>query len=433
MAELLSDALLLCTVGLPLLLAIPALRARVPRPALVALLPALLLVSLPITVSIEIPWLLFGSGFAYNETYRPLILSMVVLWGAGSIVFKRSAGGSPEDSLTTCLLLTMAGNLGALSAIDVVTFFSFSTLMGYGFYALLAAGGDGQAQRAARLYLVVLILADLLLFDALILAAISTGDLRFEAVRQAMSQSPSAGSYLVMVFLGFAAKAAIWPLHIWLTALFRCARPAAALLIGGVPLAVALLGMVRWLPLGQIGADYLGVGLQALGAAGILYTLLIGLKGITLTSIPGYTAITATGLFTIALGVVLETPDKWSRYEAWAIPCITALGSILALVVAAVAWEKTRRHAGRSPAESADEPISWYEHWQALAARRGLQIGLEQLPRWREAWVALGVRLWQRLPWNLLEHGERTLQRWGIATALVLLLGILLAILGALT
>jgi len=246
----LNILLLLSVPALPLLLAVPALRARLYRPCHFALLPAVLLLTVPAVFSIEVPWLLFGTGLGIDGPGRLLLVMSVVLWASATSLIQAPADQAAHSRLTTLLLLTMAGNLGVILATDLVGYFSFSALMGYGFYGLLVDGGDETARRAGRVYLGFLVLADLLLFEALLIAAATTRDLGFEAVHQAIGQSPASGLYLSMVLAGFALKAGIWPLHFWLPLAFRSTRPAVALLLGGVPVAIALLGMLRWLPAG---------------------------------------------------------------------------------------------------------------------------------------------------------------------------------------
>jgi len=230
--------LLLSVPVLPLLLALPALRSHIPWPRHFALLPAVVLLAVPVDIFIELPWLLFGTGLGIDGPGRLLLLMSVLLW-AGAASLLRAPGERPADNsrFTTLFLLSMACNLGVILATELVGFFAFATLMGYGFYGLLVADGDESARRAGRIYLGSLILADLLLFEALLIVAATTADLSFGGVHQAIAGAPAAGLYLSMVLAGFALKAAVWPLHFWLPLAFHSARPAVALLLAGIPVA----------------------------------------------------------------------------------------------------------------------------------------------------------------------------------------------------
>jgi len=75
-----------------------------------------------------------------------------------------------------------------------------------------------------------------------------------------------------------------------------------ALLLVGVPVAIGMLGAVRWLPLGEITTPGLGLTIQGLGVAAMLYAVLAGVKRTQLKLLPAYAAIIATGMLAIILG-----------------------------------------------------------------------------------------------------------------------------------
>jgi len=320
---------------LPLLLALPALRPHIPWPCHFALLPAVVLLAVPADIFIELPWLLFGTGLGIDGPGRLLLLMSVLLW-AGAASLLRAPGERPADNsrFTTLFLLSMAGNLGVILATELVGFFAFATLMGYGFYGLLVADGDESARRAGRIYLGSLILADLLLFEALLIVAATTADLSFGGVHQAIAGAPATGLYLSMVLAGFALKAAVWPLHFWLPLAFHSARPAVALLLAGIPVAIALLGMVRWLPLGEPVLTDLGMSLQWIGLAAAIYGTIAGLLQSRPLPLLAYAGIVVTSLFVMSLSSGPEWPLAGSAIQGSAQLFILYLGFTLAALVA---------------------------------------------------------------------------------------------------
>jgi len=478
------SVLLLSVPGLPLLLAFPALRSRLSRPCYLALLPAVILLVVPAAFSIEVPWLLFGTGLGIDGASRWLLAMSVVLWAVAASLLHAPAGQAADNRLTVFFLLAMAVHLGAILATDVVGFFVTSSLLGYGFYGLLVTGGDAAARRAGCVYLGFMIVADLILFEALLIAAANTGDLDFEAVRHAMAQSPASGWYVSMVLAGFALKAGIWPLHFWLPLTFHSARPAVALLLGGVPVAMALLGMVRWLPLGEITLPDLGVGIQwrtLLAYAGMVVTSLFvtilgsGLEG----SLTGYAIQGAAHLFILYLGITLAAlvagsmlSEKVTVRSALLVTgrrmgalllvlspmmilflfWISAGGDpqladswmvalwpwTLCTTLLALRWLYLLR-PGQQQAISRPAPMIppgdfWliFERWFSRGSRWIMSMGLQVLPRWRASVLAvagclLQVRVWQKV----LDAGERSLQSWSLAVTLLLLLGIAIALLSA--
>jgi len=421
--ELLSGFLLLSVPGLPLLLAFPALHSRLSWPRHIALLPAVILLAVPEDVSIELPWLLLGTGLGIGGTSRLLLAMSVVLWTASATRLHASVDQPADKRFTVFFLLTMAGNLGAVLATDLVGFFTFSTLMGLGFYGLLVDDESEAARRAGRVYLGFMILGDLLLFEALLIAAAATKDMGFAIVHHTIAQSASSGLYLFMVLVGFAAKAGVWPLHYWLPLAFRSSRPAVAILLGGVPVAIGLLGMVRWLPLGEITSPDLALIIQGLGIIAMLYAILAGIKRAQLNLLPVYIAIIATGLFTIAMGTALGNPAVWIEYGNLAPLFSVSLGIGLAMLVTAVRWLEASDHYPSAPATRADDLSNWCKHWTGAIVNWVGQMGSEALPRLQASWLILA---WQ----SVLDRSESFLRRWTVSITLFLLLGIVLAFVG---
>ena len=432
MNNLLGAFLLLSVPLLPIVLAFPPLRSRISHPCHIALLPAIILLAVPPVGSIELPWLLFGSGFGIDGASRWLLAMSVVIWTAAATLLQPIDSQAADNRRTVFFLLAMAGNLGLIVATDVVGFFSFSALMGYGFYGLLVAGGDETARRTGRIYLGFMIVADLLLFEALLIVAATTSDMGFEAVRHTIAQSHASGLYVSLVFAGFALKTGIWPLHSWLPLAFRSAPPAVALLVGGVPIAMGLLGMVRWLPLGEITLPGLGLIIQLLGVAAILYAIVAGAKRVQMKLLPAYAAIIATGSFSIALGAVLADSSAWNHYGKLSYLFIVSLGFGIVVVVVAICWLQTNRHTPAVLAKQADDSSLWFERWAGAAVCWSGEMGFDTLPRLQASWLVLAGRLLQTHAWQrTFDASERSLQCWILAITLFLLLGIVMAFVGA--
>ncbi len=428
MNDILSVLLLLSVPGLPLLLAFPALHSRLSRPCYFALLPAVILLVLPTTVSVDLPWLLFGTTLGFDGTFRWLLGMSALLWIFAASLLQPLKDQAANNCLISFFLLTLAGSLGTILATGLVGFFVFSTLMGYGFYGLLVSAGGQTARRGGRAYLVLLILADLALFEGILIAATTTGDLAFDSVHLAMAQSDSPGLFLVMVLAGFALKAGVWPLHFWLPLVFRSSQPVVALLLPVAPITLAMLGTLRWLPLGEISSPVLGLMIQVIGVAAMFYAAIFyvtgtGLKKAQLRTLPVHAIILVTGLFFTAIGAGLADPAAWNRYGNWALYFITSLGFGMVVLIAASGWLQARQHY---PASQAEDSNMWFERWSGIIVAWGGKAGFDTLPRWRAWWLVKVNSLWLLICTlqSVLDASERTLQRWTLAITLFLLLGI---------
>jgi len=322
--------MLLMAVVWPLLLAIPALQSRLPWPRYLALIPASVLLTLPSDISIKLPWLLYGTGFSLDANSRWILGAFIVIWFAAATLTLSAKQKPVLKYSSTFYLLTMAGNLGALLTTDLVGFFVFSTLMSYGFYGLMIQDGDKTHQRTGRLYLYFLILADLALFEALLLMAFTTNDFQYEMARQSMSTLSASPIYPYMVLIGFTLKAGIWPFYFWLsTAFHSCSRIVALLLVGG-PITISLVGLLRWLPVGE-NIHIIGIVMQVLGAVAILHFILrLFLAGKNRFSISWF-IIASTGLFSLVLGTMLVN-SSWPQQAYIAYPFIASVSILFTIV-----------------------------------------------------------------------------------------------------
>jgi multicomponent K+:H+ antiporter subunit D len=424
MSEAIYGVALLCVVAWPLLLVIPAIHSRLPRPRLLAILPAMVLTVLPGDASVELPWVLFGSGFAVDHEVRWVLAMFVAIWLTAAHLAKSSRHDSASDRVTTLFLLTLAGNLGAILAADLVGFFSFLTLMGYGFYGLLIQDTDKEVRHAGCLYLIFLIVADLALLEALLIAAWTTEDLRYETVRQAMAGTASAPFYLWMVLAAVTLRAGIWPVHLWVSAVFGAAPLSRALVLIGGPIAMGLLGAIRWLPLGEMDFQGPWEVIQVMGIAAVLYAVAMLIMRATLKTLPAWATIAATGLFIAVLGTGLADPAVWRRYEHLAVPFIASLGIFMAALVFAIG----RRKDTREPPSVALRRMETLSLWVGRRMGVGQQwvedksLGLQFL--WRASWLKVVTQHQRLLNWQ--QSGVMA-DRWSAAITLFVLLGLVLA------
>jgi len=347
----------------------------------------------------------------------------VAIWLTAATITNSSKHDRSYNRTATFFLLTMAGNLGAVLATDLVTFFSFSTLMGYGFYGLLIQGGDADIRRVGRLYLIILIVADLLLFEALLLAASTTENLRYEAVRQTMAEASYSQFYLWMVLVGFALKAGIWPIHLWLSAAFKSASSSTVLLLVGVPVAMGLLGMLRWLPAGEQIFYVSGMILQVLGVTAMLYAILKIFRLAPVRLLPGWITVAVTGLFIASLGMGLAHPTVWRQYDYLSHPVVASLGIFLAaLTLFSSRIKDTQQHPGFTLQQREDLGL-WAKQWIAVIqqwAKKKLH-GLQHL--WRVSWLKAVMQYQRILNW---QKPSSFVDGWSTRITLFVLLGLAL-------
>ncbi|MCW9023654.1 MAG: proton-conducting transporter membrane subunit [Gammaproteobacteria bacterium] len=414
-------------VAWPLLLTIPALHTRLPWPCFWAIFPAAVLMILPGEAFVAPSWFLFGTGLGVNSEARWILAMTVIVWSMTVAVVKFSSEQT-YNFRTPFFFLTLAGNLGAVLATDLVVFVCASTLMGYSFYGLLLQRRNESSYQAGKIYLIFLIIADLTLFDALLLAAFETDDLRFESVRQAMTSTADTSiTYLWLVLIGFGLKAGVWPFHLWLIETFKYSSWPARLLLGSVPVAVGLLGIVRWAPLG--GATYYIPGLiyQGLGIVALLYIIIRAFSRIQITEIPAWTIVAVTGLCNVALGVGLAYPSLWHKYQYLVYPLIALTGVFTMFL--SYGLSRTKDESISSTHRSSLNMFkAWSENWAGLMQQRKQNIKTRFVLLWGT--VVLKFKFlhcfqkWGIAPGVL----EQQLQYWPNAITLFLILVIVVAL-----
>ena len=412
MSELLQNIGLWLILAWPLLVALPGVYRHLPRPYALALAPAAVMLITPGAAELDMPWIVFGSGLMLDGERRWLLGMTLLLWLAAG---RRAARLDPprQPATFTLLLITFSGQLGMILASEPVGFLCFSTLLGYGFFGLLVQGGGADALRVARLYIAVLILADLLLFEALLLAAYLQEVPRFDDFDFRLP-GDSAGLYGALVLIAFLLKAGIWPLHAWVTGALRTAPSPARLLLAGGPVAMALLGLWRWLPPEQ-GLETAGQLCRVLGAAALGYALAQLLWRPQPGRRSGWLLPALTGTLVLGFGQRLVDPAGSQGYIEWSAPLLVLTGLLPALLL----WLQ--------PAVSAaglgnEPPWTWFGKLQPPLGRlhRKLLRGLERLRRCGFAAAITGLAL---------PDLERRIARWPWVITALALLGLVLGLL----
>lgn len=419
--------------GLPFLLAIPALRGFLPRATPLALLPAVVLLFIPGSVSVELPWLLLGdSGFTTDGLSRWWLAVSVLVWGgATAMLYARGRNEPDRANQMTWFLLTQTGQLGAVLAADLISFFAFSSLMGYAFFGFLMIEKNMISRRGGSIYLVLLILADIALFEALLVIAGDAADLRFANLAAEIARSPDAGFSVWLALIAFAFKAGIWPLQFWLPAACGSARATVPLVLWIAPVTTGLLGMIRWLPLGEATATLPGTLLQGAGIATILYAASAFLWQSRRGHGIAYFIIATTGVVVLVLGSGLAEPLIWSGYGNLVPIIIAGIGLGLVLTISIDVWYRRGQMHSRGAKKSISLTPTWYERWTQTLLHRLSRLGLVTLPTLRFAIHNSWRSRWHKHTWQgRLDSGEGYFRWWTFAILLVLLLSILITLAG---
>lgn len=292
---------------LPLLAAPASLAGRLWWLPAAGALPALAAaVSVPDGTSLEIPWLLLGSRIGLDQTGRIFLAFTAVLWLAAGLYAAQSMRGTPAAGrFRAFFLLAMAGNLWLIVGQDLVSFYLGFALMGLSSYGLVVHQGDRAALRAGKVYLVMTLLGEVALFAALVLIA---------AHAHSLTPSPESltglgDAAIGLLLLGLAVKAGLVPLHVWLPLAHPAAPVPASAVLSGAMIKVALLGWLRFLPVGQAALPEWGMLLVLAGLLTLFYAIPIGLVQSDPKVVLAYSSVSKMGFLSLILGLTLNDPD----------------------------------------------------------------------------------------------------------------------------
>ncbi|EIC21569.1 proton-conducting transporter transmembrane domain-containing protein [Thiorhodovibrio frisius] len=297
----------------PLLLAGPALARRLWWLSPLGALPALLIAfALPVDTRVELPWLLLGTHLGLDTTGRIFLIFTAMLWLAAGIFAAsqrwRALAADEDDRraarFNAFFLLAMGGNFWLILGLDLASFYVGFAIMGLASYILVIHDGTRAALRAGKVYLIMALLGEVLLFAALAMIAAETGTTAPNPQQLAVLSDLA----IALALLGLGVKAGIFPLHLWLPLAHPAAPIAASAVLSGTMIEVALLGWLRFLPVGELALPHWGTALILLGLFTLFFGLVLGLMQRDLKVILAYSSISKMGFLLVLLGLTLLQP-----------------------------------------------------------------------------------------------------------------------------
>ena len=318
MNAVLAPIALLLAPGVPLALALlwsfPRLRPHIGPLAPWAAIPALLLALFGQPgATVELDWLLFGAQIGMTGTTQVFLFFTALIWFAAGI-HGRGHLSKDDHCERFCVfwLLTLAGNIGLILALDVALFYTSFALMTFAAYGLIVHDASRAALRAGRVYLVLAVLGEALILTGLILAARATGAPLLPMLADlpaAIAAAPERDLIIASLWLGFGVKAGLPLLHFSLPLAYGAAPVPVAAALAGAMIKAGLLGWLVTLPLGQAGFEQWGTIVIATGLIAAFGGALIGVNQIRPRFVLAYSSISQMGMVSVAIGAWLSAPE----------------------------------------------------------------------------------------------------------------------------
>jgi hydrogenase-4 component B len=213
-------------------------------------------------------------------TLDPLAGLFLAVVGVSTAVVSLYAIGEPQDKHydTGVAYLGFVGALAVVPlAANAMTFLIAWEVMSLASWMLvLDRRDDAQARRAAWVYAVMTHAGLACLLAGMLLLGAETGSLRFADWRAAAPGLAPGFRHAVwlLLALGFAGKAGVIPLHVWLPLAHPAAPSHVSALMSGVMIKLGIYGLLR------IGFDWLGAPPPGWGIAMLLAGVVSALVGI---------------------------------------------------------------------------------------------------------------------------------------------------------
>jgi NADH:ubiquinone oxidoreductase subunit 2 (subunit N) len=333
-----SDSLMLLLAILwPLLLtgALPLARGRLPAARLLPLapVPALLLGIAFEESTLNLPFAMLGGILKLDFTGRAfLLLAAAFSLAAGLLAQGRIKESGDGERITLFMLLAVSGAIGLALAGDALFFFAASTLLGYSLYGLVAPV-SGVTCSPCRVFLALLVVSDLTIFELLLVLAHEAGETNFSELRHALLLAEYPGATLSLLLVGFGIKFGLLGFHLWLAPIFLIAPRHVRPLLVGFIFCAGLLGVLRLLPLGEVYWPGAGALMQWLAIFTLLYSVAAGAMQAHFRAAQAYGVMALGALFLWLLGGVLAHPALWSMLFGAAHAALIVPGIALAMLL----------------------------------------------------------------------------------------------------
>lgn len=257
------------------------------------------------------PWLLSNVELVLDDTGRVFLLLSGLVWGLAGIYAHGSLRGA-RLRFALFWLVTMSGSIGTTIAGDAVTFYTAFVVMTFAAYGLIVHEGRA-AHRAGGIYLAMAVVGEVMLLGGLAIAVWSAGMQEdFAQIRGALTAGAHRHMAIALLVGGFGVKAGLAGLHFWMPLAYRVAPAPASAVLSAAMSKAGLLGLLRFLPLGEASAEGWAVALAVLGFVATFGGVVVGTLQRDAKSALAYSSISQMGLMVVGVSAALGTTAAYA-------------------------------------------------------------------------------------------------------------------------
>jgi NADH-quinone oxidoreductase subunit M len=256
----------------------------------------------------------------------PLLVLTTVLTTASVLV---SFSVTRRQRAYYALLLVLSTSvLGVFSALDFMLFFLFWELELFPMFLLIAVWGSGRKEYSATKFVLYTIAGSAFMLVAILVLAFNANTFDIEV----LGRSTFSGTLLpltwvfLFLFIGFAVKLPIFPLHTWLPDAHSDAPTAVSVMLAGVLLKMGGYGIIRMCVtiLPETADDY-SLWFAIIGSVSILYGAFVTLRQTDMKRLIAYSSVSHMGLVLLGISALGTTGITGATYQMLAHGLITGL------------------------------------------------------------------------------------------------------------
>ena len=256
----------------------------------------------------DVAWLPdLGSRFAVSLDGLSLILTLLtaICFPLIFIATWRDQYSKPWN-FYALMLLSQAGLLGVFVATDALLFYFFWELALIPVYFLASQWGGERRIQATFKFFVYTFVGSLLMLIGIIWIYSHTPDHSFSmksfyALHDKISGRDQTWIFWLL-FIAFAIKMPIWPLHTWQPDAYEQAPTAVTMVLSAIMVKMGVFGLIRWLaPVVPIGTWAWGDTVSTCCIIGMVYASLVAIKQDDLKRLVAYSSIAHMGLMCLAV------------------------------------------------------------------------------------------------------------------------------------